>query len=507
MKKLILLFTITFCLNVAFAQQTVDSCHIALVKYQQRSTGVQPLPLLAPNFMGYEFGFNSYNIVLEAGMHYDSIGNGKISDICFYVSDYAGYKIKIAGAADDIFGKVYLAGPDSMPVGEAIAEGQITSNDFVPAGGAIWSQITFLPLNCPVSVNSSYFLSISNPWWDWVLGSNPDPDTFGIIGNKPNQPGQNDGDGLGEHRARFLGFDTVISDFAWMRCEGIFGVDFNCDALIMPVYESCVPTSTADFSVPSSTLCPGQCFDSITDLSTNAVSWDWTFDVPPYGSFLQNPKNICFNTAGSFVITLNITDASSNCYSISKIITVTNTSMTPNFISSDDTLCKNQCIDFSDNSIGNPNSWEWTFNGASTPTSTNQNPVNICYPDTGTFDVTLKIINSNCMDTVALTKTIVVKDCGVGIPNKKSNGVELKWVYPNPANDRAIICYGLKNTSSVKITVFNTLSGIVFDSGKKVESTGEHKKVVDVSKLPSGKYYYRIQTNETQMMGSFVITR
>jgi hypothetical protein len=50
---------------------------------------------------------------------------------------------------------------------------------------------------------------------------------------------------------------------------------------------------------------------------------------------------------------------------------------------SDTALCEKFCVDFTDMSVNNPVSWEWTFEGGTPSTSTDQNPVNICYSDTG----------------------------------------------------------------------------------------------------------------------------
>src|SRR4249920_2840442 len=60
---------------------------------------------------------------------------------------------------------------------------------------------------------------------------------------------------------------------------------------------------------------------------------------------------------------------------------------------SDTQLCEKFCIDFTDQSTNNPASWQWTFEGASPSTSTQQNPTNICYDDPGVYDVTLIATN------------------------------------------------------------------------------------------------------------------
>lgn len=86
---------------------------------------------------------------------------------------------------------------------------------------------------------------------------------------------------------------------------------------------------------------------------------------------------------------------------------------TADFSTLSSNICAGDCIDFTDLSTGtNISSWEWTFQGAATPTSTDQNPTNICYPTTGNFDVTLIINDDNGADTV--TQQITVNDCNQG---------------------------------------------------------------------------------------------
>ena len=54
-----------------------------------------------------------------------------------------------------------------------------------------------------------------------------------------------------------------------------------------------------------------------------------------------------------------------------------------------------ECISFTDRSSGSPTSWSWTFQGAETVTSSQQNPTNICYNTPGTYNVTLYVQNAN----------------------------------------------------------------------------------------------------------------
>ncbi|MBK8845168.1 MAG: T9SS type A sorting domain-containing protein [Bacteroidetes bacterium] len=73
-----------------------------------------------------------------------------------------------------------------------------------------------------------------------------------------------------------------------------------------------------------------------------------------------------------------------------------------NLQSSDTIFCEKQCINFTDLSTNNPTSWQWNFTGALPSTSTDQNPIGICYNNYGSFDVTLIACNSGGCDTLTL---------------------------------------------------------------------------------------------------------
>jgi len=81
-----------------------------------------------------------------------------------------------------------------------------------------------------------------------------------------------------------------------------------------------------------------------------------------------------------------------------------------NFQSSDTVFCSEpgQCIDFTDLSTCNPTSWQWHFTGASTDTSSQQNPSGICYYTPGTYAVTLIVSNGTSTDTIAVPAMIIV---------------------------------------------------------------------------------------------------
>jgi len=77
------------------------------------------------------------------------------------------------------------------------------------------------------------------------------------------------------------------------------------------------------------------------------------------------------------------------------------------FTSNDQTICAGQTVTYTDQSPGNPTSWNWTFSGGTPGTSTLQNPV-VTYNTPGTYSARLIVTNLNGGDTVLVNNYITV---------------------------------------------------------------------------------------------------
>ncbi|MCF0206325.1 MAG: PKD domain-containing protein, partial [Bacteroidales bacterium] len=134
------------------------------------------------------------------------------------------------------------------------------------------------------------------------------------------------------------------------------------------------------------------------------TAWAWTFPGgTPSSSTVQNPT-VTYNTAGNYNVTLTVSNGANNdTETKNAYIVVSNGGggdiPTPDpdadldaaFIASTYNLTIGQCINFTDLSSGRPVSWNWTFQGAQTITSNEQNPSNICYNNPGVYNVTLYV--------------------------------------------------------------------------------------------------------------------
>jgi len=214
----------------------------------------------------------------------------------------------------------------------------------------------------------------------------------------------------------------------------------------------------ANFIASDTMICEGDCIN-FTDLSTDTpTSWQWSFPGGiPSSSSTQNPANICYDTAGTYDVTLIATNAFGSDTLLKTNYIQVDTCPPPaaNFTASDTMICEDSCINFTDLSTDTPTSWQWLFPGAVPSTSIAQNPTNICYNDTGVFDVQLIATNANGSDTLTIDPYIVIENCEniFFIPNSFSpNGDGL--------NDVLFIRgSGIKN---IKLFIYNRWGEKVF---------------------------------------------
>ncbi len=81
-----------------------------------------------------------------------------------------------------------------------------------------------------------------------------------------------------------------------------------------------------------------------------------------------------------------------------------------NFYSTETNIFTNNSIDFQDVSIGNPISWQWSFEGGTPSVSSVQHPQNIVYHQAGIYQVCLTVSNSSGSDIQCVQQYIHVTD-------------------------------------------------------------------------------------------------
>ncbi len=222
------------------------------------------------------------------------------------------------------------------------------------------------------------------------------------------------------------------------------------------------PPPVAAFSVSDSTICAGSCVD-FTDLSTNnPTSWFWVFAGGTTSfSTLQNPASICYNTPGTYDVTLIVENASgTDTLTVTTITVFANPAATVITASADTLFATPGFI-----------TYEWSLDSVVIPGA---NSDTLLTTSNGYYTVTATDSNGcTAISNVFLLNT--------GIVETEYLSFQL---YPNPVSDK--IYY---RTSSQPIMV------IVYDfTGKEVLELNERtsqQQFIDVSGLADGWYVAR----------------
>jgi photosystem II stability/assembly factor-like uncharacterized protein len=107
-------------------------------------------------------------------------------------------------------------------------------------------------------------------------------------------------------------------------------------------------------------------------------------------------------------------------------------------------------------------------------------------------------------DTVgyAVGSSVVVKTTNGGVTFIGNEGGtvprnhKLYQNYPNPFNPVTTITFELSNPANTGITVFDLNGKELFNAFTKILSAGQHETTIDMSKFPSGVYFYSLTVND-----------
>jgi len=84
--------------------------------------------------------------------------------------------------------------------------------------------------------------------------------------------------------------------------------------------------------------------------------------------------------------------------------------LTAQFSGTPQNVCTGNTVTFTDNSLGSPTSWEWTFEGGTPGSFTGETPPPITYNTASTYDVSLEVGDGSTTSTLTLTDYITVQN-------------------------------------------------------------------------------------------------
>ncbi len=257
----------------------------------------------------------------------------------------------------------------------------------------------------------------------------------------------------------------------------------------------------ADFTASDTLLQTGESIN-FTDLTTGAVSsWNWTFEGAETNSSTdQHPSGISYNSAGTYEVSLTIGDGDSDDTETKSAYIVV-ADLLANFSANRTNLNAGEEVNFTDKSIGNVTSWTWTFEGAETTSSTDQNPSSIVWNDWGKYTVSLTVSDGDNEDTQTFTDYIYVFGAE-SIQTLTQKSVQL---YPNPARESVFIDFGNYTPKKLQLIVYDQLGKIVKKADNNKLSANRVK--LNLSDLDKGLYFVRCATEKGNITKKLILTQ
>ena len=198
----------------------------------------------------------------------------------------------------------------------------------------------------------------------------------------------------------------------------------------------------------------------------------------------ENPSHE-YATEGFYTVTLTVTN---DCGEITWTEGVTVGAMMPmtNFFSDIEEDCVPFVVQFTDNSSNEPTSWNWTFEGGTPATSTEQNPV-VTYNNPGEYDITLAAANEigsnnllrseyiNALDVPAASFAWTNNGLNISFSNTSEAGTSYMWNFGDGFSTTSVSPsheYEAEGIYTVTLTAENDCGTSTFSDVLDLGSTG-----------------------------------
>lgn len=254
--------------------------------------------------------------------------------------------------------------------------------------------------------------------------------------------------------------------------------------------DPCTGPPQADFGVSDTLICAGDCVDFYDQSLGNVTSYLWIFNGINQVSEEENPTVICYDTPGTYTVSLTASNDVDVPDQETKVAFITVEQClnppVPRIDVAQDTLCAGKCVDFINMSTGLGSEffeYQWNFQGAveGSQTSTEVNPTGICYDTPGSYSVSLTATRPNGADStrvfenvvtvvstpecrptieVQAPDTICAGDCAFFTANF-TDADSVRWTFPgaNPATSTALepglVCFPAVDTATIIVEAWN----------------------------------------------------
>jgi len=219
------------------------------------------------------------------------------------------------------------------------------------------------------------------------------------------------------------------------------------------------------------------------DNSQYAETYLWNFGDNTTSNE-QNPSHE-YAEEGFYTVTLTVTN---ECGETTWTEGVTAGAMMPmtDFSADIEEDCVPFVVQFTDNSSNDPTSWNWTFEGGTPATSTDQNPV-VTFETSGEYDVTLAAANEigsnnllrsefiNALDGPAASFSWTNSGLNISFSNTSVDGINYMWNFGDGFSTTSVSpshLYEAEGIYTVTLTVENECGTSVFTDEIDLRSTG-----------------------------------
>jgi PKD repeat protein len=221
--------------------------------------------------------------------------------------------------------------------------------------------------------------------------------------------------------------------------------------------------------------------------NANPYTYEWYKNRKPYGSPIATSQ--CINPISIPGDTFSV-----------KVHQNPNCDFYMNYVPSIDSMealftysANDNVISFANLSTANISN-AWSFGDGNT--STQQNPIH-AYAAMGTYTACLVARDSICTDTAC--KVIVISVVGIH-ENDLNTFVS---VFPNPASKNIFLDFGGKNFGKAEVSINN----LIGEKRYKINTTASGKQLLDISNLPNGIYFVKIETDYGSLTKKIIINR
>lgn len=237
-----------------------------------------------------------------------------------------------------------------------------------------------------------------------------------------------------------------------------------------------IPTIVAN---NDTTICNGQ---TVLLMSTGGAIYSWDNGLG---------LGALHNVTPAVNTTYTVTGYDANgCSNTDQVVVTVDACLPPvaAFSVSDSTICINDCVDFTDLSTNSPDTWTWYFFNANTLTSIDQNPIDICYSTTGTFDVKLVVSNVHGADSVTYTNLMVVDSCNTPVAPIVVEVIVPNVFTPNVDGQNDLFNISGTGITELNLKIFNRWGEMLFETNQLNE--GWNGRTTAGAEVPDGTYFY-----------------